>query len=166
MTDETNAVAVEETPAEPKLAEAEVIRAATNSPELSRTEFKLGDKTYKVIDLEYDDYLLFVSLLSPILDVFISKITSKPNISVPGINVPVEQVSVASIIKYSAQNLPEMVRLICKATTPDITVEEIKKQGRSPFKLATIVLLQIMQNNIIQDFADFFVQIAPLIRAR
>lgn len=154
---------VVDTPTEsPKLSKEEQIRAATNSPELSEETFQLGDQTFKIIDLPYDDYLQFVSLLSPLLDAFISKLT--PAASIPGINLDSGKVTTAAVMKYCGTSLPEMVRIVCSQTDPAITVETVKAKGKNPFRLAGIVMLQISRNNIIGDFADFFAQIAPLLK--
>ena len=161
MTEATTTVV--ETPTEsPKLSKEEQIQAAVNSPELSEQSFQLGDQTFKIIDLPYDDYLQFVSMLSPLLDAFISKLT--PAASIPGINLDSGKVTSAALLKYCGTTLPEMVRIICSQTDPAITVETIKAKGKNPFRLAGIVMQQISRNNIIGDFADFFAQIAPLLR--
>jgi hypothetical protein len=157
LTPETPAV---ETPA---VSQHEMVRAALNAPELSEREFKLGDKVYKVIDLEYDDYLMFVELLTPLFEMLQNR--ANEAISVPDIALtPEAGLDFKAVLKYCKNDLPELVRIICRQTDPDITVEQIKKAG-NPIKLANIVLQQILQNNMIQEFADFFVQMIPLMRA-
>lgn len=155
-----------ETPTQetPAVTERDMVRAALNAPELSEKEFKLGEKVYKVIDLEYDDYLMFVELLTPLIDVLQNR-AKQAEVSVPDIAVvPEAGLDFRAVLKYCKKELPELVQIICKQTDPNITVEDIKKAG-NPIKLANIVLQQILQNNMIQEFADFFVQMIPLMRA-
>ncbi len=148
----------------PAVSQHEMVRAALNAPELSEREFKLGDKVYKIIDLEYDDYLMFVELLTPLIEVFQNRAKAE-EVSVPDIALtPEAGLDFKAVLKYCKNDLPELVRIICRQTDPDITVEDIKKAG-NPIKLANIVLQQILQNNMIQEFADFFVQMIPLMRA-
>jgi hypothetical protein len=143
-------------------AREEAVKAAVNSPELSDIKFTLGEKEFKVIDLSYDDYLKFITHLTPMLEIFIGSLAS-----VGGVNVmtPNTEVNAASIIKYAGSSLPELVCIVCNQTDETITKEEVKKLAKSPFQLCSIVLQQIEKNKIISDFASFFKSVLPLIQA-
>lgn len=140
----------------PTLTQTEIIRAATNDPALSTASFKLGDREFPIVDLPYDDYITFLSLLQPLFESFATAITGQtlPNS---------ESMTPASILRYCAKSLPEMVQIMCRQTSPDITVDEVKSLGRNPFVLAAAVLKQVEHNKIIEDISDFFGLIAPMI---
>jgi hypothetical protein len=74
-------------------------------------------------------------------------------------------VSVSSLAKYCANVLPELVCVMAKQSDPSVTPEVVKQLGKSPFKLATIVMQQIEQNRVISDIADFFEQVLPVMKA-
>jgi hypothetical protein len=134
-----------------ELTQTDIIRAATNDPSLATREFTLGDRTFKVVDLKYDDYLTFLSHLQPLLQAVMSTMTG-------------ETLDVAQILKHCGAKLPEMVLLMCRQTDPNITIDEIKELGRTPFKMAQTVLVQIEHNRMIQDISDFFEQILPMVK--
>jgi hypothetical protein len=140
----------------------DVSRAIVNSPV---AEFTLGDRTFRLVDLPYDDYLLFASHLTPLLEVVFGSLAGVMDVNV----TPKTSITAASVIEYAGSSLPELVRIVCSQTDPDISIGEIKKmslQGspKGPFKLAEIVLKQIEQNKIINDFASFFGQMLPLMK--
>lgn len=142
----------------------EVARAATNDPALSLSEFVLGDKTFKIVDLAYDDYIKFLALLQPLIEGVVNGASTAGSFDVAGIHVASEGFTVQGILKYCTTKLPEMVRIICAATDPSVTVDDVKRLGRNPFRLAEIVLKQIAQNKMIQDFASFFQRAMPLLQ--
>jgi len=135
----------------------EVARAVTNDPALALYEFTLGDRQFKVVDLEYDDLCEFTAYLEPFLGSVVSKVAS-----MRGANMP-SGMDAAELINKCGKILPEMVKLICRQTDPDITTEQVKKLGKSPFKLASIVVAQIKQNRMVSEIADFFGQMLPLL---
>lgn len=145
---------------ETKLKAVEIIRAATNAPELSGTKVKLGDKEYTVVDLPYDDYVTFLAHLQPLIEGLLSKLAQAK-----GIEFNAESLTASSLLTYCSKSLPEMALLCLKQTAPDLTVDEVKKLGKTPFNLAIVVLKQIEQNKIISEISSFFVQMAPLLRA-
>jgi hypothetical protein len=142
-----------------ELSQTEIVRAATNDPELAPVSFTLGDRTFKVLDLEYDSYITFLAKLEPLLKALANQFTG-----VQYDYVGDAKLNVTDLFKYCAEAIPEMATIVCRATDPDITVDEVKKLGKNPFKLAAVVLKQIEQNRIIADIASFFAQILPLLR--
>jgi hypothetical protein len=145
------------------LTEQEILAAATNDPSLSNSEFTLGNKTYKLVDLCYDDYVSFLAYLQPFLDALVGSTAQKAGLSIPGISIG-DSLDATVLIRFCSKSLPEMVRIICKQTVPNITVEEVKAAAKNPFTLATIVMQQVAKNGMIRDFASFFAQMTPLLR--
>lgn len=143
---------------EPTLTQTEIVRAFTNTPVLAKNQVVLGDRTFPIVDLPYDDYLVFFSLLSPLFNV------------VAGLGVfsgmvgdVVEDMTPQSLLKYCGQELPQLAQICLKQSDPTITVEDVKKIS-NPFKLATVVLKQIEQNNMLVDIKDFFELTLPLMQ--
>lgn len=144
-----------------ELTQKEIVRAATNDPVLSEVKVKLGDREFPILDLPYDDYIKFLAHLQPLMEVFLGKIGA-----IQGVEMPVaSSLNAASLVAYCAADLPEMVQIIIAQSDPTVTAEEVKRQGKNPFKLAAIVLEQIQQNRMIADFSDFFLQVLPLMKA-
>lgn len=133
--------------------QAEVTRAVTNDPALSENEVTLSGRTFKLVDLPYDDYLVFLAHLEPLFSALFGQV-------LPGKRQG-GAISVASVLTHCGKVLPEMVRISLKQTEPEITVEDVKKMG-NPFTLSAVVLRQIEQNRMVADLTDFFVQILPL----
>lgn len=145
-----------------QISEAEKIRAALNLP---ADQFKLGDRVFSIHDLPYDDYIAFVALSQPLVEVLINKVAGRNRaISVPGIELKPEDINIASIVTTLGKVLPDMVCLMCKQSDPTVTVAEVKTLGRTPFALAVAVFKQIKQNGMIRDFADFFVQLTTMLK--
>lgn len=155
---------MEETKQGAELTPQQISEAATNNPALSPDEFKLGETTFKIVHLPYDDYVSFIAYLQPFLDAITSKMADKVKISVPGLDIG-KAIDGTLLIKFCGTSLPEMARLICKQTYPNITVDQIKKDAGTPFILANIVLQQVIKNGMLRDFASFFAQIAPLFKS-
>lgn len=142
------------------LPEKEVLRAATNSPTLSEDSFLFAGKTYKIVDLSYDHYITFVSLLKPVLEGVFSHLA--PANVAQQLELP-QKLDIYKLIGYCADQLPELVRIVIAQTEPEVTLDFVKQNHKSPFNLATIVMKQIIRNGIIRDFTDFFAQAAPLL---
>lgn len=139
--------------------QTEIVRAATNSPELSTHSFTLGDRTFPIVDLPYDDYIKFFAYLQPLIEKFAGAVTGISFTSQAN-----DDLSVSGLITYCSASLPEMVRMMCAQTDPSVTVDDVKSWVRSPFKLASIVMEQVKANKVIEDLADFFDQIVPLLK--
>jgi hypothetical protein len=146
--------------AKSKLTQIDTVRAATNAPELSENTVTLGDRTFKIVDLAYDDYVKFMACLQPLFEALISKLAQTK-----GIAFEASELSGSMVLRYCSHSLPEMVRLCLSQTEPTITSDEIKALGKTPFRLAQVVLKQVEQNQMIQEIASFFVQMSPLLKA-
>lgn len=143
------------------LTPEDLTRAAVNLP---ANEFLLGDRTFYIKDLPYDSYIAFISYLTPLVEAVVSRMVGNSGVSIPGIELQSSAFSAAKVLQLCAKELPEMVRLICRETDPDITVETIKELAKKPTALVAIVLKQIDQNGIIKDFADFFGQVVAVMK--
>jgi hypothetical protein len=151
--------AVPDTTSTVQLSNEQLVRAALNLPS---DEFELGGRRFKVVDLGYDDYLEFLNLLSPFVDIVVGKITG--NISVPGIDLDVNNMNSASFIALIGNKLPELATIVCRQTEPSITVEEVKALARKPTALIPPVIKQVTQNGMVKDFTDFFGQVTGILK--
>lgn len=144
---------------EKTLTQLEIVRAATNDPALAARTVKLGDREFPVLDLEYDDYMLFMAQVTPLLESLLGSLPGVRNLQL------VDTITPSSIISFCGKSLPELARIVCSQSAPAITVAEVKKLGKTPFALALVVLAQIEQNQMITSVKDFFLRIAPLLTA-
>jgi hypothetical protein len=126
-------------------------------------KFVLGDREFDIKDLPYDSYIAFVSHLAPLIEVLVKKM-SGTQVSIPGINLESSAFSTDKIILLCKDTLPEMVQLMCKETDPDITVADVKALAKRPTVLANAVIRQVKQNEMIQDFTDFFAQVVSAVK--
>lgn len=146
----------------PALTKQEVTRAALNEP--SRTTFTLGERTFPLKDLSYDQYTKFLTLLSPLADGLMSRIGERVAASQIGIeSLDTSMFSVKDLFDFCGEQLPHLVLIMCQSSDPSVTLEQVKDMGRTPFKLAECVVLQMLHNNIIKDFSDFFGRMLPLV---
>lgn len=153
--------------ATPALTKAEITRAAFNDSALSQTHFQLGDRTFPVKDLSYDQYTKFLLLVSPLVDLIIGRIGDKVKAEELGLgDLDISLFSVTDILRYCGDKLPEMAAICCQASDPTVTPELVKSLTNKPFDLAEIVLKQIIQNNMINDFAGFFARLLPMTKKK
>jgi hypothetical protein len=149
-----------ETPSTPTLNDRDKVFGATNDPTLATDQFMLGERTFPIIYLEFDDHLSFLTQMQPLLDMFVN--TMKNNMSA---NFDLsEGLSITGLMKFCGKELPELARIICSQSDKTVTTEWIKKNARSPWVLASIVMKQIEQNRMVEDFSDFFKQILPILQ--
>lgn len=141
------------------LPQLEIVRAATNDPALAKRTMKLGDREFAIVDLPYDDYLLFVAQAQPLIELLMG---SLPGVKAAGL---LDTLTPATLISYCATSLPEMARIVCSQTDAKITADDVKRLGKSPIALAMLVLAQVEQNGIIAEFRSFFQQMSPLLKA-
>jgi hypothetical protein len=154
------------------LTPAQITQAATNDPALSDDSFTLGGKTYKYVHLSYDYYIEFLCKIKPLLAAVVGTVTAKDKstVSIPGIDL-VEN-PMASAVAFAGHDIPDMVRIIinnsleAEGSEERITVADIKKiRGITPMTLTNIVMGQVTFNSMITEFASFFVQSMPLLKA-
>ncbi len=160
------------------LTNEQKVAAATNNPVLAEYEFSLGDRAFKVVDLDYNFYIEFLSKLQPLLEAVMGKLAGNSGLSIPGVASSAE-LSVSSIMLFCKGDLPEMVSIVCNMqeyAQANLEKRDVNKNnlvdsawvranGKNPFVLSNIVMSQVGKNNIIADFATFFVQtVLPIAR--
>lgn len=141
---------------EPNLTSHDIVRAATNDPAMSTASFKLGERSFPIVDLPYDDYIKFLAFLQPLFDAFATALSGRGSVG--------DTLTASDLLKYCASSLPEMVLLMCRQTDKDMTADEVKRLGRNPFVLANAVLAQVTHNSVIEDIKSFFEQITAMMR--
>ena len=159
-------------PAEKKpLTSEQIILGATNDPSLSTSSFKFNDKEYKYVHLSYDAYIEFMLKIKQLLTAVVGTVAAKANATVKIPGIALEGTAADSVINFASKEIPDMVRIIVNncnefAEVPDrITVEDIKKvRGITPMTLTNIIMGQVVFNNMIPEFASFFVQMMPLLK--
>lgn len=159
------------TPTEkPSLTPEQIVLGATNDPAISKDTFKLGDKTYKYVHLSYDYYIEFMLKIKPLLAVVVGTVAAKAKatVTLPGIQL-IEN-PMQGVLQFAGEDIPDMIRIIvnnsleAENSTDKITVPQIKAlRGITPMSLSGIVMGQVTYNNMITDFASFFVQMLPLL---
>jgi hypothetical protein len=144
------------------LTKTEIVRAALNDSTLSRDTFQLGDKTFPIKDLTYDQYTKFLILLSPLADSLISKAVGSST-QLPGLegDVDISMFNISDMIRLCGESLPDLALICVHASEPTMTLSQVKELGKTPFALAHIVIAQMARNNMLKDFADFFAQLLP-----
>lgn len=159
------------------LSKAQIAAATSNSPALAPNQVKLGDRTFAILDLEYDEYLTFTSHLEPLLKSVAGMVTQRAGISVPGLEADLSGIDASFLMKFCGKALPEMAVIVLnmeervaadsagRPTDPAklVDIAWVKKNAKNPMVLATVVMKQIAKNNMIMDFLDFFVQVLPTV---
>jgi hypothetical protein len=67
------------------------------------------------------------------------------------------------IIKLCGKELPKMAGIICRQSQPKIKDNEVAALARRPQKLIEVILLQVMHNNMIQEFGAFFQRLTAMV---
>lgn len=147
----------------PSPSEREINLAATNNPALAPDEFTLGDRKFKVMNLRYDDYICFLGYLRPFLEGIGKSLVSNRGVQVPDITINSSMLDAGALFTFCINDLPDMVRIVCKQTDKTVTVEDVKDWAGEPFILCEIVLRQVARNNMIGQFASFFAHLLPIL---
>lgn len=149
-------------PEEPTLTHKQVVQGVLNAPALAEDEFALGGRTFKILDLEYDEYIEFTEYLRPLFSGIMSSLSAQAGHVLPDIDLaPAGGYTVDSVFQFCKKDLPRMACIVCGTNDKTITVEWVKKSAKTPFKLAAVVMQQVERNNIIGDFMSFFAQVLP-----
>lgn len=140
------------------------VAEATTSP--ASEGFNFGGRDFKLLPLDYESFLNFTLFLYPLLEGVAAKIMASKGVSLPGIEVAeLDAPNIASyFLKFCRKELPEMVCIVCNQQPGEkVTPDWIKQNAKSPIQLATIVILQVSKNQMLSEFADFFVQVLPIL---
>lgn len=149
------------------LTKEQITSAALNDSTLSRKTFTLGDRTFPLKDLTYDQYNKFLLLVAPLADGLIGKIGDKIKATELGLTgLDVSLFSVKDVLSYCGEALPELALIAVQTSDPTMTIAQVKELGKTPLKLAEVVVAQMVHNNMIKDFADFFGQILPYFKKK
>jgi hypothetical protein len=152
----------EETPVPAPVAAPAVTEQTAVTPE----GFNFGGRDFKLLPLDYGSFLDFNIFLYPLLEGIASKFLAAKGVSLPGIEVPeLDGPNIANyFLKFCRKELPEMVCIVCNQMPGDakVTPDWVKLNAKSPFELAKIVMLQVSKNNMLSEFADFFLHLLPV----
>lgn len=150
---------------------------ATAQPELSPTlihnairnehgkSFQIGDREFPLKDLGYDDYLEFVDLARPIVEIIYGALELDGQSGDAGVSFNPASIDMKSLIKISSHELPRMAWICCKQSDPNIKIADVKRLAGRPFALLEVVLMQIQHNQLIKEFSDFFPRVGKIIGA-
>jgi len=143
---------------EQTLTATDVANAVRN--EYPDKTFTLGDRTFDVKDLAYDDYIEFVEMARPIilavsgmLDVKMNETTGEASLDMNPFNVDLNE-----IMGICKTELPRLAWLCCRQSDPKISIIEVKRLAKRPQVMLLAVMQQIKHNDLIKDFVSFFPQ--------
>jgi hypothetical protein len=145
---------------ETTLTEQEVIAGAKNE---WQKEFTLGAKTFEVKDLGYFDYIEFIGLAKPLVTVAASALEMGTKDGEMKVEFNPANLDLDQIIKLCGKELPRMAGIVCRQSMPKISDKEVAELARRPQRLVEIVLLQVMHNNMIQEFGTFFQRLTGMV---
>lgn len=176
--EETSNVTTESAAAAPALTQEQILNEATETSAAGEGEFTFGGRKFQVVSLKYRQYLQFIGHLRPILELVGGKlkssindaISNKARVGLPGIALQaLSEIEPSLLFRFCADELPIMVELVCnmKAIRDEqfddlVTAKWVEDHAETPFELVDIILKQVHKNNMIAQFADFFVQVLPL----
>jgi hypothetical protein len=143
----------------PSITEQELAHAVTNDPILSPDEFMLGDRKFKICHLTYKENVKFLALVMPLFEGVVNKFTKRTFLSVPDIAMEAASIGSLGILKFAEADLPELARIVCSKTDPNITVEEVMELGQDPITLGEVVMKQLVRQGTIKKFSQVFQQL-------
>jgi len=146
----------------PEITDETKVRAAKN--EWGKT-FTLGEQEFEIKDLQYFDYIEFMGLAKPLITVASSGLEMGNVGGEITVNFNPSALDIDQIIGLCAKELPRMAYLICKQSAPKITEKEVALLAHRPQRLIEVVLLQILHNNMIQEFGSFFQRLTAMVTA-
>ena len=147
-----------------QITDEQKIQAAQN--EWGKT-FKLGpagsEREFEIKDLPYFDYIEFMSLAKPLIKIAAGSLEMGNSGGELVADFNPGNLDFDEIIKICGKELPRMGQLICKQTDPKIKAEEVAVLAHRPQRLIELVLLQILHNNMIQEFGNFFTRLTAMV---
>jgi hypothetical protein len=112
--------------------------------------FTLGDRTFPVKDLSYDDYIEFVRLARPIITGAVAGFDLMSGDFNP------MAIDYEDLLSLAGKELPKMAWLCCRASDAKITIDQVKALARRPYPLIDVVLVQVKHNQMVAELKDFF----------
>lgn len=137
--------------------------------------FKLGNRTFELKDLSYDDYVQFVKHSGPLVESVVSVIqpvlkNDKDGQLVTDFELSVKGLDMDGLAELAGHNLPLLAQLACKQSDPSITIEQVKdlamhrdNESRGPMALIEVVLKQVAHNKIVEEIAAAFPRLGSLV---
>ncbi len=125
--------------------------------------FTLGDKEFEVKDLTYYDYVEFVALAKPLITVAASGLALGEEGGELKVNFDPSNLDFDKIIGLAGKELPRLAYLVCRQSDPKIKEQDVALLARRPQRLIEIVLLQILQNKMIEEFGAFFQRLTAMV---
>lgn len=145
---------------EQALTEQQVISGAKNE---WGKEFTLGSKTFEVKDLGYFDYIEFIQLAKPLVSVAASALEMGAKDGEMKVDFNPANLDFDQIIKLCGKELPRLAGIVCRQSEPKITDKQVAELAHRPQRLVEVVLLQVMHNNMIQEFGAFFQRLTGMV---
>lgn len=139
------------------LSQTDLYNAATNT---GHGTFTLGDREFEIKDLEYDDYLLFCRKAQPIIMAVTGCINTTAEDGRIGVKFNAMGLDFPKLLELAGDELVKMAWICCKQSEPAITERQVKKLAKRPMALLEVVIIQIKQNNLVQEFVDFFQRVS------
>lgn len=144
----------------PTLTEEQIIAGAKND---WGKEFTLGDRTFEIKDLGYFDYVEFVGLVKPLVEVAASALSMGAKDGEMTVDFDPSGLDFDQIFKLCGKELPKMAGIVCRQTDPKVTDRQVAELARRPQRLVEVVLLQVAHNNMIQEFGGFFQRLTAMV---
>lgn len=150
----------------PVLSQETIVAAATNT---WGKEFTLGEgdkqRVFSVKDLDYFSYVEFVTRAKPLITLAANGMEYKSDGGVLDLQFNPANLDIDAILASCMKDLPKLAWLVCKQTDPAIKPEEVANLAHRPQRLIEIIMLQVMHNNMIQEFGTFFQRLTGLVMA-
>lgn len=125
--------------------------------------FTLGDRQFEIKDLEYYDYLEFITLAKPLVAVAASGIALNEDGGELKIDFDPTNLDFDKIISLAGKELPRLAYLVCRQSEPKIKEQEVAMLARRPQRLIEVILLQILHNKMIEEFGAFFQRLTAMV---
>lgn len=127
--------------------------------------FTLGDREFEIKDLTYFDYVEFVRLAKPIVMTALQGLDMNSENGEIGLQFNPGALDFDNILSICHKELPRLAYLVCRQSAPNITEKEVALLAHRPQRLIEVVLMQILHNNMIQEFGSFFPRLTKMVTA-
>jgi hypothetical protein len=125
--------------------------------------FKLGDRDFEIKDLPYFDYIEFMQLARPLISLAAGAVELDNEGGEIKAGFDPTKLDFDEIFKLCGKELPKMGQLICKQSAPGIKPDDVANLARRPQRLIELVLMQILHNNMIEEFGSFFSRLTAMV---
>ena len=143
-----------------QITDLDKVKAAKN--EWGKT-FKLGDREFEIKDLPYFDYIEFMQLAKPLISIAAGAVGLDNEGGEFKADFDPSKLDFDEVLRLCGKELPKMGQIICKQSSPGIKPEEVANLARRPQRLVELVLMQILHNDMIQEFGSFFTRLTAMV---